>query len=140
MLKLFLYLVVSGFAALVNFASRFLYDIFFDFWLSVVFAYFTGMFVNYALSKKYVFQSYDGAQTRKTISKFAFVAFMGLVVTTASSVIALELLGDIFEARYAEPLAHCLGIGAAFFASFLGHNFFTFRETGISRFWRRHKK
>lgn len=139
MLRIFLYFLVSGVAALVNFASRFFYDLFLDFWVSVVAAYFTGMLVNYALSRKYVFSSYAGATTTKTLSKFAVIAFLGLGITTVVSVIALDLLQQRFT--LAEPLArglaHCLGIGTAFAASFLGHNFLTFRATGISRFFKR---
>lgn len=139
MLKMFLYFLASGAAAIVNFGSRFLYDVFLDFWASVIAAYFTGMLVNYVLSRKYVFASYSGATTAKTLTKFAIIAFLGLAVTTAVSVAALELLQGRFGMgqSLAKPLAHCLGIGTAFVASFLGHNFLTFRATGISRFFRR---
>lgn len=139
MLKIFLYFLASGAAALVNFGSRFLYDLFMDFWVSVIAAYFTGMLVNYVLSRKYVFSSYAGATTTKTLSKFAIIAFLGLGVTTAVSLLALDLLQERFALGepLAKPLAHCLGIGTAFVASFLGHNFLTFRATGFSRLLKR---
>lgn len=139
MLRIFLYFVASGVAALVNFGSRFFYDLFCDFWVSVVAAYFTGMLVNYALSRKYVFSSYTGATTTKTLSKFTLVALLGLGVTTVVSIVALDVLhGRLALAEpVAKALAHCLGIGTAFAASFLGHNFLTFRATGISRFFKR---
>lgn len=139
MLRIFLYFLASGVAALVNFGSRFFYDLFCDFWVSVVAAYFTGMLVNYALSRKYVFSSYTGATTTKTLSKFTLVALLGLGVTTVVSVVALDVLqGRLALAEpVAKALAHCLGIGTAFVASFLGHNFLTFRATGISRFFKR---
>lgn len=139
MLRIFLYFLVSGLAALVNFGSRFFYDLFCDFWISVIAAYFTGMLVNYALSRKYVFASYVAATTTKTLSKFTIIAFLGLGVTTAVSVVALDLLQRHFVLadQLARALAHCLGIGTAFVASFLGHNFLTFRATGISRFFKK---
>lgn len=141
MLKVLLYFMVSGVAALVNFGSRFFYDLFFDFWVSVVFAYFSGMLVNYALSRKYVFSSYTGATTAKTLSKFALVAFLGLGITTIVSLLALELFQQriALGENLAKALAHCFGIGTAFVASFLGHNFLTFRATGFSRLLRRDK-
>lgn len=138
MIRIFLYFLASGVAALVNFSSRFFYDLFLNFWLSVIAAYFTGMLVNYLLSKKYVFSSYAGATIPKTLSKFSIIALLGLAVTTVVSILAL----DFFQARFAigEPvakaMAHCLGIGTAFVASFLGHNFLTFRATGVSRLLR----
>lgn len=139
MLKLFLYFIVSGTAALVNFGSRFFYDLFCDFWVSVIAAYFTGMLVNYALSRKYVFATYAGATTTKTLSKFTIIAGLGLCVTTVVSVMALDLLQRHFllAEQLARALAHCLGIGTAFVVSFLGHNFLTFRATGLSRFFKR---
>lgn len=141
MLRLFLYFLASGAAALVNFASRFFYDLFLEFWVSVIVAYFTGMLVNYLLSKKYVFSSYAGATTAKTLSKFAIIAFLGLAVTTVVTIIALDLLQQWspLGEPMARALAHCLGIGTAFVASFLGHNFLTFRATGFSRFFKRHR-
>lgn len=139
MVKLVLYLLASGAAALVNFASRFFYDLFLDFWVSVVAAYFTGMAVNYVLSRKFVFSSYAGATTSRTLPKFALVALAGLGVTTAASILALDFLqGRLALAEpLAKALAHCVGIGMAFIASFLGHNFLTFRATGVSRFLKR---
>lgn len=139
MLKLLFYLLASGAAALVNFCSRFLYDLFMEFWVSVIAAYFTGMLVNYSISKKYVFASYDGASTIKTLTKFSLVALLGLGVTTVASILILEFVSAKFpiSESLAKTLAHCLGIGLAFVASFLGHNFFTFSATGFSRFLRR---
>lgn len=135
MIRILFYFFASGIAALTNFLSRIFYDIFLSFWISVIAAYFTGMLVNYLLSKKYVFPSYSGATTTKTLSKFSIVAFFGLVVTTAVSIISLDFLQVYFAITepMAKAMAHCLGIGTAFVVSFLGHNFLTFRATGVSR-------
>lgn len=99
-------------------------------------AYFTGMICNYLLSRKYVFSSYNGATMGRTFTKFAFVALLGLVITTLVSMLALEifLANSWGKEQWAKAAAHCLGIGAAFFVSFLGHNFLTFRETGVAKF------
>lgn len=142
MLKLILYFLASGIAAAVNFGSRFIYDIYMDFWLSVVLAYFTGMIVNYAISRKYVFDSYSGATFKNTLLKFAFVAFIGFGITTIVSVGALELIHSSIKIHddLAKAIAHCLGIGTAFFASFFGHKFLTFRSTGVSKILRRFNK
>lgn len=138
-LKLIMYSFASGAAALVNFSSRFLYDIFFSFWLSVIFAYFTGMLVNYLLSRKYVFSSYTGARIGNTFIKFAFIALIGLFVTSVTAIFILGLLSEHtnMSEDMAKTIAHTLAIGAAFFASFFGHNFITFRSTGLSRIIRR---
>lgn len=141
MLKIFLYFLTSGVAALVNFLSRFFYNFFLNFGTSVITAYFTGMLVNYILSKKYVFSSYTGATTVKMLSKFSLIAFLGLAITTLVSIFAVNLLQDRFaiEESKAEALAHCLGIATAFAVSFLGHNFLTFRAVSISRLLKRRK-
>lgn len=117
-----------------NFGSRFLYDVFFNFWVSVIFAYFTGMAVNFALSRKYVFQNYAGASIHKTFIKFSIVALFGLAVTACVSIFAVEFLfvHTELDEELSKALAHTLGIGAAFFASFFGHKFITFNRTGIA--------
>lgn len=133
--RLILYLFASGSAALVNFTSRFLYDIFFSFWLSVIFAYFTGMLVNYVFSRKYVFGSYDGENMGRTFAKFMLVALLGLFATTIAAIFILRFLCEYTNLNedMAKALAHTLAIGIAFFASFLGHNFITFRSTGLAK-------
>lgn len=141
MLRLFLYFLASGLAAAVNFASRFVYDIFTSFWLSVILAYFTGMVVNYLLSRKYVFDSYAGATIKKTSLKFVCIALLGLGITLLVSLgvrMCIETYLDLPE-HFAKALAHMIGIGIAFFASFFGHKLITFRSTGFSRLLGRFK-
>lgn len=119
-----------------NFGSRFLYNLVADFWISVIAAYLTGMLVNYAISKKYVFATYEGATTLKTLTKFTLMALVGLGVTTLVSIFILDFLTarSTFAEPLAKALAHCAGMGISFIVSFLGHNFLTFKSTGISHF------
>ena len=135
--KLLLYFLASGLAALVNFVSRFGYDLYFSFGVSVVFAYCTGMVVNFSLSKLFVFGARKSGNSVREGVKFIVVAGGGLLVTTAVSLGAAWALG--FSPFVSEEvhlmLAHACGMGAGFIANFAGHRFVSFRETGLwSRF------
>lgn len=131
--NLIFYFAVGGTAALANLASRVAYNWWMNFSCAVVCAFFTGMLVNFFLSSKFVFAKYEGSSTSRVISKFALVAIVGLSVTWLTSVVTLQFLQWLswLNPVHAEFIAHVTGTGTAFFVSFLGHQFFTYRHTGI---------
>ncbi|MCB1173204.1 MAG: GtrA family protein [Leptospiraceae bacterium] len=145
--KFALYTFFSAFAALVNFGSRFLYDMIpgVHFLVAVTLAYLTGMVVNFISSKWLVFDSGQSGRTRREAVKFLFIAILGLFVTVIVSAIALWILkqstmGQFLvkwittSADFADPrptIAHALGMLAGLLANFVGHEFLSFKETGI---------
>lgn len=133
---LLLYFLASGTAAAVNFATRFLYDLRFSFTVSVVLAYCTGMIVNFALSKLFVFGARSSGNTLREFVKFLAVALTGLLFTTGVSVAAAWALESFtsLESRLLFAGAHACGMAAGFAANFAGHRLFSFRETGL---WKR---
>ena len=50
------FLIAGGLAALVNFGSRFLYDVFVTYTIAIILAYITGMVTAFYLNKLFVFQ------------------------------------------------------------------------------------
>ncbi len=66
------FLLAGGLAALVNFGSRFFYNLFVDFSTAVVLAFFTGLITGYILNKRYVFTS-SGNSMVQEIGWFVFV-------------------------------------------------------------------
>ena len=126
------YFFFAGLAAFVNFASRFLFNLAFDFRLSVVLAYFTGMFINFTLSKRYLFSARHSGSTRSEFAKFFLVALGGLAVTFGVSITMLKLLeAQSLGIEVSRAAAHLCGMAAGFMANYFGHKFFSFRKTGL---------
>ncbi len=129
-----LYFLASGTAAAVNFGSRFVYDAFFSFGVSVIFAYCTGMLVNFSLSKLFVFEARHSGKTWRELAKFLVVAGLGLLFTYGVSISAAWFLDGLalgFSQELTHTAAHIAGMGAGFVANFIGHKLISFRETGI---------
>lgn len=138
-----LYFIASGTAAAVNFGSRFVYDSFFTFGTSVVLAYCTGMFVNFSLSKLFVFDARTSGRTWREFTKFIAVASLGLVVTYGVSmggVWFFERWSFGISVELYHTLAHVAGMGAGFVANFIGHKLISFRETGLWDAFRKREK
>ena len=142
--KFLLYIFFSGFAALVNFASRFLYETIpgVNFEIAVALAYVTGMMVNFAFSKWITFQAASSGRFKREAVKFFAVASLGLLVTVGISAGALRFLqwmGPSIAPRLPlkadeetlAAVAHLVGMAAGLVANFIGHELVSFRETGI---------
>ncbi len=98
------FLLAGGFAALVNFGSRFVYSLFVDFSTAVVLAFMTGLTTGFLLNKLYVFTA-----SRNTVAQemgwFVLINLLALAQTWGLSVYLSHLLpGTSF------PLAGELGM------------------------------
>lgn len=127
----------SAFVALmVNLLSRIFYELFFGFGVSVALGYVSGHFVNFVISAKYIFPKDKYKSTKIAFMKFSLVAFVGLVVQTFVAVFALQVLQDAnlwFGIELQKLLAHICGIGFSFICNFLGHKFFSFKDTALEQ-------
>ncbi len=142
--KFLLYIFFSGFAALVNFASRFLYETIpgVNFEIAVALAYVSGMMVNFAFSKWITFQAASSGRFKREAIKFFAVASLGLLVTVGISAGALRFLHWIgpsvapnlpleADQETLAAVAHLVGMAAGLVANFIGHELVSFRSTGI---------
>lgn len=127
----------SAFVALaVNILSRIFYELFFSFGVSVALGYISGHFVNFAISTKYIFPKDKYKSTKIAFVKFSIVAFVGLLVQTFVAVFAFKILQGAnfgFGIEWQKLLAHICGIGFSFICNFLGHKFFSFRDTALEQ-------
>lgn len=127
------FLLAGGLAALVNFGSRFFYNLFVDFSTAVVLAFFTGLTTGYILNKRYVFTS-SGNSMVQEIGWFVFVNLIALVQTWGLSVYMVQVLPDYMPVEgaagreLAEAIAHGAGVLLPVFTSYIGHKYLTFRE------------
>jgi putative flippase GtrA len=131
--RLIRFLLAGGLAALVNFGSRFFYNIFMDFSVAVVLAFMTGLITGYLLNKIYVFTA-----SRNTVVQemgwFVFINLLALAQTWGLSVYLAELLPAYIPAsvsrggELADAIAHGAGVLLPVFTSYVGHKYLTFRE------------
>lgn len=132
----------AAFVALIaNLISRIFYELFFGFGVSVALGYVSGHFVNFAISQKYIFPKESYKSTKIAFVRFSLVACVGLFVQTFIAIVALNAMQSAnmgFEMQWQKLIAHICGIGASFICNFLGHKFFSFRDTNLLK--RRSKK
>jgi len=122
-----LFLGTGGFAALVNFSSRFLYNRLIGFSWAVVAAFLTGMVTAFVLAKLFVFRNSTNS-TGKSIFYFIIVNAVALLQTWAISLLlAYKILPALGIQQFVEEIAHLIGIMVPVFTSYLGHKHFSFK-------------
>jgi len=125
--------MAGGLAALVNFGSRFFYNLFVDFSVAVVLAFFTGLTTGFVLNKRYVFTTSRNTVTQE-MAWFVFINLLALVQTWGLSVYLAHLLPQVLPVKgepgieLSEAVAHGAGVLLPVFTSYLGHKYLTFRE------------
>lgn len=121
------FLVVGGFAALVNFSSRFAYNEVTDFGNAIILAYITGMVTAFVLSKLFVFKQ----TSNTTVKSFFYFTLVNVVAVAQTYVISIGLANYVFPnvefAFYPEAVAHAIGVMVPVFSSFIGHKYFSFK-------------
>ena len=121
------FLVCGGFAAGVNWSSRFAWSLSLPFGLAVIAAYCTGMIVAFLLFRAFVFEG-SGRQPSSQVHRFVLVNLVGLAATWAlANLFALWLLPALGMTNHVEAIAHALAIAAPVATSWFGHRMLTFR-------------
>jgi len=126
--KQFFYFVFSGgTAAVVNFSSRYLFEIWFSFSLSIIFAYCCGMVTAYFLNIFFVFKD-STLKLTKSIIFFVLVNILAVLQTWVISItLANYFLPYMGVTKFVHEIAHGIGIIVPVFTSFIGHKYFTFK-------------
>ena len=127
------FLLVGGFAAFVNWLSRFFLSGFMPFSAAIVLAYLIGMTTAFALSRVMVFDR-SGRSARSDFLRFAVVnVFAIFQVWLISVALAHWLMPWVGFSWHAEEVAHAVGVAAPVVTSYFGHRHFTFRKHGQDR-------
>jgi putative flippase GtrA len=128
------YFTASVIGTALNFASRFLFELFMPFLYSVAAATYVGMVVIFVLSYKRIFATTLSWKT--AFLRFAITAHVGLAVVMGCSEFALWALDPFVSDQLPQSLingaAHAFGIGVGFVFNFLGHLFFSFARLGTN--------
>jgi len=123
------FLVVGGFAALVNFVSRIIINNWVGYRLAVVLAYLVGMLTAFILSKMYVFEK-SGRHHLHELRDFTIVNVFAVIQVWLISVgLAEYLFPAIGFHFYAPEVAHLIGLAIPAVTSYFGHKYFSFRKT-----------
>lgn len=129
--QFFRFLVTGGIAAAANIGSRYLFNLFMDFQLAVVFAYLVGMAIAYVLARIFVFES-SGRSVSSEFGRFTIVNLFALAFVWAISVgLAFVVFPAIHFTWHAEDVAHFIGVLAPAVTSFLGHRHYSFKKGPI---------
>ena len=125
--KFIMFLITGGIAALINFGSRVIYNIFVNFSYAVILAYLTGMVTAFILVKKYVFNK-SIQKLHKSIMFFSLVNIVALAQTWLISMsLAYYLLPHFGIVDYVMEISHAVGIAVPVFTSYLGHKYLSFK-------------
>lgn len=123
-----LFLLTGGFAAAINWGSRFLYNRWLPYSAAIVVAYLTGMVTAYVLAKLFVFTD----STQSTSKSIVFFTLVNLVAIAQTWIVSVGLAYHLFPAIgmtfHTESVAHLVGVAVPVFTSYLGHKRFSFRR------------
>jgi len=121
------FLIAGGIAAGANFASRFVFSVFFEYAFAVIFAYLVGMLVAFSLMRGHVFDANNGPLGPQVI-KFVGVNVLAVLQTLLISLLlARWVLPSLGLLAHAEATAHLAGVLVPAVTSYFGHKFLTFK-------------
>lgn len=121
------FLLVSGFAAVVNFCARMVFSTWLSYPVAVAWAYVAGIGTAFCLNRSFVFRESSNS-LRTQASWFLLVNLAGLAQTLlVSMVLARWLLPQLGVSAHAEEIAHAIGIGVPAITSYYGHKWFSFK-------------
>lgn len=125
------FLLTGGLAAAVNFGSRILYSLWFDFSVAVVLAYITGMVTAFVLARLFVFRDSQRALHHSAMY-FVLVNLVAVLQTWGISMLLVyHVLPALGVRRFVPEIAHAVGVVVPVFTSYLGHKHLSFRSSEL---------
>jgi putative flippase GtrA len=122
------FLLTGGFAAVVNWVSRMVYNIWMPYSAAIVVAYVTGMITAFILAKLFVFKS-STQSTSRSIFFFTLVNLVAVLQTWAVSVgLAYYILPRMGMIWHDRDIAHLIGVMIPVFTSYIGHKRWSFKH------------
>ncbi len=122
-----MFLLTGGTAAAVNFGSRIIYSLWFDFSTAVILAYITGMITAFCLIKYFVFTKSEQS-TQRSVLWFTLVNVIAVAQTWAISLgLANYALPALGVNSFQHEIAHAVGVAVPVFTSYIGHKRWSFK-------------
>ena len=121
------FLHCGGIAAVINWASRFLWNLMMPFGAAVVVAYASGMAVAFLLYRHYVFPASTQPVPAQAMN-FVLVNIVGMGATLATAQLLLHIVFPTIGMRVAVPaISHGIAVFVPAITGWLGHKYLTFR-------------
>lgn len=121
------FVLVSAFAALVNFGARLVLSAWLSYPAAVAWAYVAGIATAFCLNRSLVFRASSNSLGTQ-VSWFVAVNLAGLAQTLLVSLfLARWLFPRLGVSAHAEEIAHAIGIGVPAITSYYGHKWFSFK-------------
>ena len=120
------FVLTGGLAAVVNYASRFGWNLMMPFPAAVVVAYGCGMMTAFVLNKLFVFEG-SARSVYHQFYRFTIVNVLAVAQTLIISLLLKEwLLPSWGVTQYTAEIAHGIGVMVPIVTSYLGHKNYTF--------------
>jgi len=121
------FLIASAVAAVVNFFSRILINLYVNFPTAIVGAYCFGILTAFTLNRRFVFR-HSSRPLHVQAAWFVSINLLALAQTLAISLLLADfLLPKLGIHLYKDEIAHGIGLAVPMFSSYLGHRYITFR-------------
>jgi len=125
--QFFVFVLTGGIAAIVNFSSRIIYNLWFDFSVAIILAYISGMITAFLLVKIFVFKT-SVQKLHHSVFFFTLVNLIAVLQTWAISIgLAYYVLPAMGVTAFTKEIAHACGVVVPVFTSYLGHKHWSFR-------------
>jgi putative flippase GtrA len=121
------YLLAGGVAALLNWSSRFLFSLWFNYPVSIVLAFIVGLISGFALMRWLVFDG-AGKSAATQVPFYLLVNLLALLQTLCVSLILAKwVIPGVGLSIRPEGPAHLIGVLVPVVTSYFGHKYFTFK-------------
>lgn len=126
------FILIGGFAAIVNFFSRILFSHWLSYPAAISLAFLMGITTAFVMNRRYVFRDATNPLHHQVLW-FTAINFAALLQTLAVSLLLADYLLPYFHVSWhAQTLAHAVGISVPIFTSYLGHKHFSFSSRAQS--------
>ena len=126
------FILVGGFAAVVNVGARYLISFLTSYEIAIVLAYIIAMISAFYLNKIFVFSESD-PDWRTQFVKFIMVNALALVQVFVVSLILARFLFPFFGfSLYPEAVAHAIGVASPVLTSYFLHKNFSFAPARVA--------
>jgi len=122
------FVLVSGFAAGMNFLSRIVLSLWLPYTVAICGAFLVGISTAFVLNRMFVFE--PGADTVRVQALWFTVVNLAALVQTlvVSLLLARYLLPQLGITQGAETIAHAVGVAVPVLTSYVGHKRLSFRS------------
>ncbi len=121
-----MFLATGGVAAVANFCSRLIYNMWTSFSIAIILAFITGLSIAFVLARLLVFKD-SQKPAQNAALKFLVVNLVAVVLTWVISMgMAYYALPALSVTSFVYEIAHATGIIFPVFTSYLAHKYWSF--------------